>query len=188
MYSSPQIRRYQYFICTDWPGGLVPSPTLAGSRTGALMAGCWATMLYFGEYGYIESTRIIVETARLFISAVKKIPGLFVLGQPQASVVAFGSRDFDILRLADPLSRRGWGLSVVQFPPAIHISFTFLSAKSVNLLVAELAELAEEMLKDPSKKAEGQGAIYGTAQSVPDRTLITEIAKGFISICYDIPN
>lgn len=35
-----------------------------GSRAGAIIAACWATMMYFGEQGYIESTRAIVSTAR----------------------------------------------------------------------------------------------------------------------------
>ncbi|KAJ3103131.1 hypothetical protein HK100_004257, partial [Physocladia obscura] len=64
MYRSKQIRNYQYFITTEWPGGVYCSPTIAGSRPGALVAGCWAAMMHFGEAGYVETTREIILAAR----------------------------------------------------------------------------------------------------------------------------
>lgn len=41
---------------------------LTGSRSGALIASTWAAMMYFGEDGYVESTRKIVETTRYIAS------------------------------------------------------------------------------------------------------------------------
>ena len=64
MYHSKELRKYQYFQQMDWPGGVYGSPTMAGSRPGALSAGCWATMLHFGKSGYIDSTRSIIACAR----------------------------------------------------------------------------------------------------------------------------
>ena len=37
---------------------------ISGSRAGAIIAVCWATLMYFGEDGYVESTRKIISTAR----------------------------------------------------------------------------------------------------------------------------
>ena len=51
LYRTPELRRYQYYTISDWPGGLYFSPTFAGSRPGALSATCWATMLSLGEDG-----------------------------------------------------------------------------------------------------------------------------------------
>eukprot|EP01101_Sappina_pedata_P008693 TRINITY_DN4872_c0_g1_i1.p1 TRINITY_DN4872_c0_g1~~TRINITY_DN4872_c0_g1_i1.p1 ORF type:complete len:565 (+),score=202.02 TRINITY_DN4872_c0_g1_i1:13-1707(+) len=186
MYSSKDIRKYQYFVCTDWPGGIVPSPTMAGTRPGGLIAGCWATMLFFGEKGYIDSTKTIVSTSRFLVESINKIPGLYVLGEPAASVISFSANGFDILRLPEHLSKKGWNLSVLQFPAAIHLSVTYLTARSASQLVKDLEELADEMMKNPHEKAAGQGAIYGTAQSVPDRSLVGDIAASFIDICYTV--
>ena len=36
LYRNEELRRYQYFTATEWPGGLYLSPTFAGSRPGAL--------------------------------------------------------------------------------------------------------------------------------------------------------
>lgn len=64
LYSSQKLRKYQYFLQPDWSGGVYGSPTMAGSRPGALSAGCWATMMYFGQDGYTNSTKKIIQTAR----------------------------------------------------------------------------------------------------------------------------
>ena len=37
---------------------------LIGSRAGAIIAACWATMMYIGEEGYIQSTKEIIDTTR----------------------------------------------------------------------------------------------------------------------------
>ena len=36
LYRSPELRRFQYFGYPDWSGGLYVTPTIAGSRPGAL--------------------------------------------------------------------------------------------------------------------------------------------------------
>ena len=37
---------------------------LIGSRSGAIIAGTWATMLHMGEEGYTQTTKKIICTAR----------------------------------------------------------------------------------------------------------------------------
>jgi sphinganine-1-phosphate aldolase len=64
MYSSGELRRYQYCVASEWTGGIYASPTMAGSRPGALVAGCWTALMATGEQGYHEASKIIVSTAR----------------------------------------------------------------------------------------------------------------------------
>jgi sphinganine-1-phosphate aldolase len=50
-----------------------------------------------------------------------------VLGQPPASVVAFGSNvpaSVNALRVGDAMSERGWHLNGLSDPPAVHIACT----------------------------------------------------------------
>ena len=49
MYSSFELRRYQFFSTSQWPGGLYGSPTITGSRPGAISAETWAAMVYHGR-------------------------------------------------------------------------------------------------------------------------------------------
>lgn len=48
MYKSPELRRYQYYVITDWAGGVYASPSMAGSRPGSILAGAWAVMNHVG--------------------------------------------------------------------------------------------------------------------------------------------
>lgn len=51
-----------------------------------------------------------------FIHRVSKIKGIFVFGEPEVSVVAIGSDDFDIFHLSNALTSKGWNLNTLQFP------------------------------------------------------------------------
>lgn len=64
MYRNKKLRHHQFVISTDWPGGIYGSPTVNGSRAGGNIATCWATMMCYGERGYIEATRKVIDTAR----------------------------------------------------------------------------------------------------------------------------
>ena len=103
LYRSPELRRYQYFTATEWPGGLYCSPTLAGSRPGALVAVCWAAMTAIGEQGYRDSTKRVLETAATIRRGIESIPELEVLGDP-LWVIAFRSPALDIYRVLDAMS------------------------------------------------------------------------------------
>jgi sphinganine-1-phosphate aldolase len=152
MYRNAKLRSYQYCVSTDWPGGIYASPTMAGSRPGCLIAGCWATLLYFGVEGYVKSTKTIITTARKLKAGIQRIEGLQIFGDPQCSIISFQSDRFDVLRLAHPLSLKGWRLSVLQFPPAVHMCCTYLTNQSIEDLLNELEDLTQEMLKEPKKR------------------------------------
>ena len=47
---------------------------------------------------------------------MRKIEGLFVFGDPEVSVVAMGSDEFDIFRLSNALTGKGWNLNTLQYP------------------------------------------------------------------------
>lgn len=116
LYSDKKYRHYQYTMTTDWPGGVYGSPTVNGSRAGGSIAACWATMLHFGIDGYVEATKSIIDTARYIERHLHQVNGVFIFGTPVTSVIAIGSRDFDILRLSDALCLVGWNLNTLQFP------------------------------------------------------------------------
>jgi sphinganine-1-phosphate aldolase len=52
----PIARRHQYTSITDWTGGLYISPGFAGSRSGALIATAWASLVHLGEDGFLAAT------------------------------------------------------------------------------------------------------------------------------------
>lgn len=186
MYSNKELRARQFFVQTDWAGGIYASPTLAGSRAGAVIAACWATMVHFGEDGYVEATRKIISTARYIIDRLKKVHGLFIFGEPLVSVIGLGSRDFNIYRLFNALVEKGWNLNSLQFPSSLHVCLTMLHTQEgvADQFIKDVEESVEEIMKTPKAECGGAGAIYGMAQSIPDRSLVNEIARAFIEACY----
>ena len=93
LYRGLELRRFQYFTASDWPGGLYFSPTLAGSRPGGLSAVCWAAMISMGQAGYMDATKRLLETAAAIKVGIAEIPEVYLLGDP-LWVLAFGSDTF----------------------------------------------------------------------------------------------
>ncbi|XP_063047447.1 sphingosine-1-phosphate lyase 1 [Engraulis encrasicolus] len=186
LYSNKKYRHYQYFVAPDWQGGIYASPSVAGSRPGGIIAACWATMMHMGLNGYVETTKKVIQTARNIQEEMTKIDGIFVFGKPEVSVVAIGSDVFDIFRLSNALTSKGWNLNTLQFPSSIHICVTVLHTQPgvADKFVSDVQEQVAFILKNPNEKTTGMGAIYGMAQSIPDRSLVTEISHGFLDCLY----
>jgi sphinganine-1-phosphate aldolase len=197
LYRDARSRSFQYFVAPNWPGGVYASPSVAGSRPGALIAGCWASMMTHGENGYIDACHRIVGTAKRLEAAVREDPELCadleVVGRPLVSVVAFISSTLDIYQVADTMSDKGWHLNALQKPPAIHVAVTMPVIAAVDQLIADLKaavkEVGERERKDKLEgKAKGKkgdaSALYGVAGSFPDKTVVRELAKGFLDTLY----
>ena len=124
LYRGRELRQFQYYTVTDWPGGLYLSPTFAGSRPGALSATCWAAMVSIGESGYTEAARRILATGARIRDGIAAIPGLSVLGDP-LWVIAFAADDgLDVYQVMENMGHRGWSLNGLQRPAAVHIAVT----------------------------------------------------------------
>lgn len=204
LYRNKQLRQCQYFVYPDWSGGVYGSASMAGSRPGALIAGCWASMMSVGEAGYIDSCHKIVGTRITIQNAITEHPilkgSLQILGEPSASVVAFESTDpdVDVYELADWMSSKGWHLNALQDPPGIHVAVTMPMAKAevVGGLINDLVEAihaekekADEMrrsgLGSQGEKQRGTaGALYGVAGKIPDKSIVERLVVGFLDTLY----
>ncbi|KAF2470585.1 sphingosine-1-phosphate lyase 1 [Lindgomyces ingoldianus] len=199
LYRSDAFRKYQYFISPDWSGGVYASPSIAGSRPGALIAGCWASLVKQGESGYIDACHKIVGAMKKIEGAIREKPelnsDLKVIGRPLVSVVAFLSNTIDIYDIADGMSDKGWHLNALQSPPAIHVAVTLPIVKAADKLIADLVEVTEEVRERERKTIAGgkvakgavkgdAAALYGVAGSLPNKTVVVDLAKGFLDTLY----
>lgn len=123
LYRNESLRRYQYFLAMDWPGGRYASPGLAGSRSGGLLAATWASMVSLGRQGYLEHAKAIFETAFAMQASVRKHPELRILGQP-TFCFSFTADPFDIYHVNDYMKTKGWRFNGQQYPNAIHLCVT----------------------------------------------------------------
>lgn len=189
LYAHAKYRAHQYTVTTDWPGGIYGSPSVNGSRAGGVIAATWATMLRFGEDGYTETTKAIIDTTRYVEQGLQKIKGIFLFGTPATSVIAIGSKEFDIFVLSGALGGLGWNLNNLQFPSGVHICITYMHTREgvADQLVADVTAQVEIIMRDPKKPVEGKMAMYGMAQSLSDRSLVGDLTKEYLNAMYYTP-
>ncbi|GFS44530.1 sphingosine-1-phosphate lyase [Nephila pilipes] len=188
LYKDKIHRHYQFSVTTDWPGGIYGTPNLSGSRSGGLIATCWASLLYHGEEGYVKATRKIISVTKYVEKGLRKIEGIFVFGEPNVSVIAIGSNDFDVYRLSSALTDKGWNLNLLQYPAGFHICLTMQHTYEgvADKFLSHVRECTKEILKDPVSRTKGTAAIYGMASQIPDRSLVKEIVWAYLDACYSI--
>jgi sphinganine-1-phosphate aldolase len=165
LYRNPELRRKQYFLHTEWPGGVYASPGIAGSRSGGLIAATWAAMVSLGEQGYLALAEPICDTAAKLRSSVEQVPELRTLGY-SPFMVAFAAAedsDIDIWHLNDALAKRGWRLNGCQKPAGLHFCVTRPNTQEgVAEQFAEDLRAAVEYAKDPPDAPPQSGALYGS--------------------------
>jgi sphinganine-1-phosphate aldolase len=186
LYRSKQLRRFQWYTTTDWPGGLYMSPTFAGSRPGALSAACWAAMLSIGEQGYRDATQRILETARVIREGIEATPGLRVLGDP-LWVIAFASDEVDVYRVMDFMSHRRWNLNGLHRPACVHLCVTLRHAQPgvAERFLADLREAVRHVRTQPPAKG-GMAPVYGLAGSLPVRGAIADVLERYLDVLYEV--
>ncbi|KAG0016621.1 hypothetical protein BGZ80_009078 [Entomortierella chlamydospora] len=183
MYHTKELRRFQYFSQATWPGGIYASPSIAGSRPGALIAGCWATLMYMGQDGYIKEAKHIIGAQIKVRKAIEAIPSLYVYGNPLTSVVAFNSNKYNIYDISDEMSKRGWHLSALQNPPGVHFTSTIPSADASDEFIADLQEVMRDFEAGKITEAGSTAGVYGMAATVPP-SVVSEVAYSFVDALY----
>ncbi|MGB9753319.1 pyridoxal phosphate-dependent decarboxylase family protein [Roseiflexus castenholzii] len=186
LYRTEALRRYQYYVAADWPGGLYVSPTMAGSRPGGLSAAAWAAMVSIGEQGYLDATRRILETARRIRCGIESIPELRVLGDP-LWVIAFASTRLDIYRVLDQMAQRGWNLNGLHHPPAIHICVTLPHTQPgvADRFIADLRDAVAAVRCEPRARG-GMAPVYGMAASLPFRGVVSDLLRRYLDAVYRV--
>lgn len=186
LYHSPDLRKYQYFVTVNWPGGLYASPGFSGSRPGGVIAVTWAALVALGAREYLDRAKRIYECARKIQEGVAKIRGLKVLGNPPAMVVSWGSDELDIFAINDKMAHMGWSLNPIHRPSGMHICVTNRTVGREGDLLRDLAKAVEEVRADPSLSKQGNAPLYGMASSFPDRGTVKDLTQGYLDVLFEV--
>lgn len=144
LYKNRKLRKKQFFIHTEWPGGIFASTTFMGTKSGGPVAGCWAIMNHLGKEGYRKiAHRVMITTSRIR-SGLEAFESLEIIGNPEMSLLAFTSKAGDIFNIGDALHRKGWHLDRLQFPDALHLTVTRLNVGKEDEFLRDLAEVLDE--------------------------------------------
>lgn len=178
LFRDRKLRAGSFFSCTTWPGGIYSTPTHAGSRGHAPVAGAWVALQYTGYNGYMDKAGKIIEATRRVAKKISEIPELQVVGNPQLGSVAFISKTnkLSIYDLVDKVGQRGWKLAALQRPPAVHLSITNFNIGQVEDFIASVKWGVTELLKNPPKVKGELAQIYGSNAKLPE-SIMQEGAK-----------
>ena len=168
VHRTKELRSYQTFFTDNWTGGAYGSSAVLGTKSVGPWAAAWAVMQYLGEDGYLRLTKQARDTTLRLIDAIRAVPGLVIRGEPEVTLVAFGSDDdtLDIYAVADALRRRGWYLDRQEPPPSLHATVNAVHAAVMDRFVADLTGAVAEVRSGGGRGVEGKGeqGAYGSVE------------------------
>lgn len=179
MYRNMNYMKHQFFVSTDWTGGVYASPNMPGTRPGGAIAAAWATLQKFGQDGYLEQFKNNLELKNKFVAGIEAIDGLKVCGDPKTTVISFMSKDkgLSAYAVADQMTERGWFFDKMQKPQAIHLTIMPIHVNTVDDFLKDLADCVEVVKNDPSLAKSGDAAMYGMMAKVPVRGLVKKTVE-----------
>jgi len=144
LYRDQALQRRVGFQLDDWAGGPYRTPTMAGSRPGGMIAAAWAVFQHYGEAGFLELNRTMLDTSLRLRRGIEAIPGFHVLGDPAMYVWGFASDTLDVMAVADAMAERHWYLGrQLTTPPSLHVVLTPIHAPVVDDFLRDLREVAD---------------------------------------------
>ena len=186
MYRNRDFRKFQIFAYADWSGGVYATPCLAGARPGGTMAAAWAVMHYLGEQGFMALAQKARAATEKLIEGINAMPQLYVLGDPDATVFAFGSDEINIYELSARMAERGWHIEAQQLPPSLHMTVSPVHLSVVDKFLDDLGRIAPEVPRADSQDLSEQAAMYAMLGTMPDRSMAREFAVEYINNLYRV--
>jgi len=188
IYCDENLRKYQFFAYTDWPGGLYGSPSMAGTRPGGAIAAAWAVMKYLGEEGYLKLAKKIMNISDGLKDGIRSIPELKILGDPVMSVFSFTSDSLNIYALGDAMEARKWHLDRQQLPPSLHMMITPAHESIVEPFLDDLRAACREVASSSADGISGMAALYGMIGALPERGMAKDFINEFLNDSLKLKN
>lgn len=189
LYRTPELRRAQYFCCPKFPGGLYSTPAIAGSRSSGIIVQCWASMIRLGESGYLKHTADILQTvSTIHHGIINSIPELEIMGQSEAMIVCFRSRNEETLKtyaIGYKMIKKGWAINLLQYPVGIHICCTVQTVGHELEFLNDLKDVIRDLIANGEGHIGGTAAVYGSAAVFPAGP-VEEVMKGYQDAIYRV--
>lgn len=185
LHRTRELRRHQFTVSLDWPGGILASPTLLGTRSGGVIAGAWAGLHHLGADGYLRIFAEIMRTSRALQSGISTIGDLDVVGRPPMSVFAVASPSRDIFSIATSLERVGWRVDRQSEPDCLHHIVNLVHSNVVDDYLGDLrdAYAAAPFRSGPNQRSAG----YGVTSTVDLGDNPMEAVVSHLEAAYDRP-
>jgi sphinganine-1-phosphate aldolase len=187
-YRSMDYLRHQFFVTTDYPGGIYISPTLLGTRAGGPIAAAWAGMKHLGENGYLSIAKKLMEGAQKLRDGLTAIPGIIIVGKPVMNLISYTTTNNrpDIFVIADQLEDKGWMVERQQFPDCIHMTLLPTNVVVIDQYLSDLKDAIAYATGHPEAAAKGNAALYGLMARIPFRGMVEKSVKKIMEDMYGV--
>jgi len=142
LYADKNLRRYQYFACTEWSGYTIINPTVQSTKSGGPLAGAWATLNAFGRKGYLEIAQRTIDAFAELKKGIDNVDGLEILGDPGFCMMGVKCTDVNVFHVLDEVMSRGWFMEVQlafgNSPANLHISLNPGNLDNVGPMLEDL--------------------------------------------------
>ncbi len=155
LFRSKALHEHMIFDCSNWPGGRMVTPTLAGTRPGGAISAAWAVMNFLGVDGYRAKQKRVTDTREAVEAGVREL-GFEILGTPMLGIVAFSHPHADVYNVYRHMYRKGWFTSLTTQPPALHLMLSPFHAEVVDVYLRDLADSLAEAGTEKTEKFEAR--------------------------------
>lgn len=149
LYRDRELRRHQIFSCSSWTGYTLSNTTVQSSKSGGPLAAAWAVLHYFGDAGYLDLARQVLDATERFMAFIERHPDLRLLGHSDMNHVAFTSDTVPLFRLAEAINERGWHvqpqLSYGSSPANIHLCINPASLRWLDALIHDIEQSVDSV-------------------------------------------
>lgn len=181
-FRDPLLRQATYMPSADGCEGLYVTPTIQGSRSGAVIAAAWATIVHLGDGGYRHAASSIADCHEKIQAAVRAMPRVELACESVGCVVPVVGKDgLNVYALASLLDERGWSVFTGQKPATLAIPVGEQTPSHVDEFLADLREAVNALIEDPSIKPAGNAAVYGAAAALPS-SVLEGVLRGYVDI------
>lgn len=173
LYRDMALMRNQFFVSTDWSGGIYASRALMGSRSGSSLAAAWAAVQSLGESGYLNLASQLMEGFQKLRSQLENLPEIEIIGAPCMNVLAYRTKNGkpDLFILAEAMEQQGWSPDRQHLPDSIHLTLMPHHLPHIEAYIHDLKAALLQLKEQPGKLSES-AAFYGLAARIPFRNLV----------------
>ena len=200
MFRSAEIRRFAYFLCNQSTIGLYCTPTIQGSRNGAVIACAWSVMMKLGKNGYIEeATKIMNATDYIkyeIINNNKINKYIKIMGEPLMSVVAWRltptiKKRIDgihVYQISDAMKKYGWSLNNCKDPACTHMCVTAINSNGARKFIDNLIDAIDDVVNNNHKYKKTSGALYGAMVEMGEKQAKDDYMRTYLDVISDLPS
>jgi sphinganine-1-phosphate aldolase len=181
LFSHPSFKNHQHYVKTDWCGGIYATPTMLGSKSGAIIAATWASLLYIGKTEYTRIAKLIQLHTQSIREKFRNNPYVEIVGNPNINIIAFKSSKINIYKVVAKMEN--WNLSVMANPPAFHLCITAAHTEQmINNFNVTLEKAIKDIVNHPNEELSGTLAVYGSSAKIENSLFTQEVIGEYIGL------